>query len=100
MKRWNKNMLETIFLPHEVETIKEILLSSNLPVDKIMWTGNESGVFTMRSAYKEAMGSKNKEGGKSSNGDAARLWKAIWIMKLPNKLHGRLLKRYFLQILT
>ncbi len=52
-------MLETIFLPHEVETIKEILLISNLPVDKIMWTGNESGVFTMRSAYKEAMGSKN-----------------------------------------
>ena len=54
-KRWKVDTLKSIFLPFEVETILNIPLSHNLPEDKIIWVGNNKGVFSVKSAYYVAL---------------------------------------------
>ena len=54
-KRWEVDTLKSIFLPFEVETILNIPLSHNLPEDKIIWVGNNNGVFSVKSAYYVAL---------------------------------------------
>ena len=76
-KRWRRDRLERIFLPFEVETILNILISYHVQEDQLIWAGNKSGVFTVKIAYYVAR--KNLEGcdrGESSTGDTqAPLWK-------------------------
>ena len=48
---WNKEAVEALFLPHEVEEITCILLSAHLPADKQVWACSLNGLFTVRSAY-------------------------------------------------
>lgn len=50
-KRWKVDALKALFLPFEVETIFNILLSYNLPKDKLIWVGNNRGEFSVKSAY-------------------------------------------------
>ena len=54
-KRWKVDTLKSIFLPFEVETILNIPLSHYLPEDKIIWVGNNKGVFSVKSAYYMAL---------------------------------------------
>ena len=87
-KRWRRDRLERIFLPFEVETILNILISYHVQEDQLIWVGNKSGVFTVKSAYYVAR--KNMEGcdrGESSTGDTqAPLWKKIWHLNIPAKV--------------
>ena len=50
-KRWRGDRLERIFLPFEVETILNIPISYHVQDDQLIWVGNKSGVFTVKSAY-------------------------------------------------
>ena len=45
------DMVKSLFLPFEVETILNIPLSYNLLEDKIIWVGNKKGEFIVKSAY-------------------------------------------------
>ena len=48
---WKSVVLDILFLPHEVEAIKSIPLSSRLPNDKLIWAASLNGLFSLRSAY-------------------------------------------------
>lgn len=48
-------MLKWLFLPHEVDLIVSIALSSHLPDDKLVWALTSNGKFSDRSAYHLAM---------------------------------------------
>ena len=50
-KRWKADLVRSLFLPFEANTILNIPLSYNLPEDKIICIGNKRGEFTMKSAY-------------------------------------------------
>ena len=50
-KRRKVDMVKSLFLPFEVETILNIPLSYNLLEDKIIWVGNKKGEFIVKSAY-------------------------------------------------
>lgn len=59
-----------MFLPLEVDTILNMPLGYNLPDDKLIWTGNRKGDFTMKSAYYIALSLvEAEEMGESSSGD-------------------------------
>ena len=60
-------MLDVIFLPHEVELIKSIPLSVQLPEDKLIWAGNNNGKFSVKRAYKLAMEGAWSDSGSSSD---------------------------------
>ena len=76
-KRWKVDTIKSLFLPFEVETILNILLSYNLPEDKIIWVGNKIGEFSVKSAYYIALTMINSLGsGECSHGDPRTpLWK-------------------------
>jgi hypothetical protein len=48
---WVVDKLEQMFLPRDVEIIKQIPLSLRKPRDKLIWTGTKSGNFSVKSAY-------------------------------------------------
>lgn len=48
---WNVAMVKNTFLPHEVEFILGIPISSRLSKDSLTWAWTPNGRFTMRSAY-------------------------------------------------
>ena len=52
---WKSGLLDSLFLPFEVDVIKVIPLSSRLPDDKLIWAETQSGSFMGHSAYKVAM---------------------------------------------
>ena len=54
-RRWKVDLVKSLFLPFEARTILNISISYNLPNDKIIWVGNNRGVFTVKSAYYVAL---------------------------------------------
>ena len=87
-KRWKVDIVKSLFLPFEVETILNIPLNYNLPEDKIIWVGNKKGEFTVKSAYYIALIMIKSPGGKqcSHEGPKTPLWKKIWHLKIPPKI--------------
>ena len=87
-RRWKVDLVRSIFLPFEVNTIMNIPLSYNLLEDKIIWIGNKRGEFTMKSAYYIALkGVDSVEVAECSNGDPRTpLWKKLWHLKVPAKI--------------
>ena len=84
-KRWNADIV--LFLPFEENIILNIPLSYNLPDDKIIWAGNNRGVFTMKSAYYIATKLIEKEEqGECFIGDyRTPLWKRMWHLNILTK---------------
>ena len=79
-KRWKVDTLKSLFLPFEVDTILNIPLSHNLLEDKIIWVGNNKGVFSVKSAYYVALAMINSNdcGECSYRDPRTSLWKRIW----------------------
>ena len=50
-KWWKVDVVRSIFLPFEANTILKIPLSYNLPEDSLIWIGNKKGTFTVKSTY-------------------------------------------------
>lgn len=49
--RWRADLIRTLFLPFEANTILCILLSYSLLDDNIVWIGNRWSEFSVKSAY-------------------------------------------------
>ena len=66
---WKSEVVDALFLPHEVEVIKSIPLSVHLLANKQVWACSSNGVFMVRSAYWVAVEiSKGMGNGSCSNG--------------------------------
>ena len=86
--RWKTEVIDSLFIPHEVELIKSIPLSATLPADKIVWAETTNGNFTVRSAYKLQVSLfKYTTYETTSDGSLLRkFWKKIWSLPIPNKV--------------
>lgn len=87
-KWWKTNVVYSLFLPFEANTILSIPLSYNLPVDSLIWIGNKNGTFSVKNAYRIALSivKPPSEGECSSNSSSSLIWKRIWHQKVPPKL--------------
>ena len=47
-RRWKVDLVKSLFLPFEARAILNIPIIYNLPNDKIIWVGNNRGVFTVK----------------------------------------------------
>jgi hypothetical protein len=86
--RWDAEKLEQMFLPRDVEIIKQIPLSLRRPRDKLIWTGTKSGIFTVKSAYRLLIQQSCGDSSSSSNGIRSErdLWSAIWTAQVQPKI--------------
>ena len=48
-------VIDSLFLTHEVDLIKSIPLCATLPADKLVWAVTNNGKFTVGSAYRLAV---------------------------------------------
>ena len=87
-KWWKVDVVRSLFLPFEANTILSIPLSYNLPEGSLIWTGYKHGTFTVKSAYHIALSMviPPNEGECSSNSSKSLIWKRIWHQKVPPKL--------------
>ena len=87
-KRWRADVVKSPFLLFEARTILNIPISYNLPEDKIIWIGNNKGVFTVKSAYYVALNmvDSSEEGESSYVVPRDLLWKKVWHLNIPSKI--------------
>ena len=82
------DLVKSLFLPLEARTILNIPISYNLPKDKIIWVGNNRGVFTVKSAYYIALNlvESSEEGVCSYNDTRELLWRKLWHLHIPSNI--------------
>ena len=82
-------MINSFFLPHDVESILAIPLSSTSPVDQKVRSATANGVFSICSAYRISHRQLTKfEVGEclSINTRMISLWKLVWHLRCLNKI--------------
>ncbi|KAK9991572.1 hypothetical protein SO802_026557 [Lithocarpus litseifolius] len=87
-RHWKVDVVRSLFLPFEAQTILSIPLSYNLPEDTIGWIGNHRGVFSAKSAYFVALALVDPSvAAESLVGDyRTPLWKKMWQLKITAKI--------------
>ncbi|XP_074266286.1 uncharacterized protein LOC141588759 [Silene latifolia] len=80
-RRWDRGMIESLFLPFEAERILQVRLSEEVREDDWCWEHEKDGVYSVRSGYRLLAGSSSGEGEQSDSMAARWIWKAIW--KIP-----------------
>lgn len=87
---WDFDRLAHIFCLADIEAIAKIKLPSRPFDDFLAWSGEKSGLFTVRSAYNLALKLKNLQNLQSSssalNGER-KLWSHIWKGGVPPKVN-------------
>ena len=89
---WNKNLVCSVFLPYEAETILSIPISHTFPEDAITWAWTQNGRFTVSSGYKVACSWLKEQRGSTDGGEASNpkkwneFWKFIWSLHCPSKV--------------
>jgi hypothetical protein len=88
LKCWNSELLEQVFLPRDVEIIKQIPLSKRSPSDRLIWTGTSNGNFSVRSAYHLLLHEQERmlESLSRGLGESQQLWSAIWSARVQPKI--------------
>ena len=86
--KWNIDKLNSWFIPEDRDAILGILLSSSNTQDRLIWAENRSGKFTVKSAY--ALASEEKSCATrvdySDESTRRKIWKSIWVLKIPPKI--------------
>lgn len=85
---WKQDLIMTTFHSEDAEAICQIPLSRRRVVDSIIWLHNRNGRYFVKSGYyvaRQVLRSENWA--KCSRGnDEQKVWKALWKMKVLNKI--------------
>ena len=85
---WDVPLVRQTFLSQDADAILSIPLSASGAQDRMVWSENKSGKFTIWSAYWLAQLDRGGEGrAECSNPTSVkRIWRGVWSMDLPNKV--------------
>ena len=87
---WNSELIHQIFPLYDAEAICRIKLPTRRSTDIIAWHHENTGIFSVRSAYKlaEEIKVRDKAQASSSSGSANNRssWDLIWNSKIPQKI--------------
>jgi hypothetical protein len=86
LKKWKSELVLNSFNDFEARQILNIPLSWLLPEDKMIWSWERNGQYSVRSAYhllKEETLRANPEPSTAGN---TEIWKAIWTVQAPQRV--------------
>jgi ribonuclease HI len=84
---WNAALIDQIFLPSDAELIKSIPLSIRARDDAVVWSREQNGKFTVRSAYKMLKEAEcSSQQSCSDMGTWKKFWNMIWSARVPHKV--------------
>jgi hypothetical protein len=86
-KEWNSDLVREVLSEEEATKVLNIPLSPVFPIDRLIWLGTKSGLFSVRSAYHLCMELHQKSKGDCSNPvKRDGYWQDIWSLKAPNSV--------------
>jgi ribonuclease HI len=85
--QWNQNLINKLFLPFEVDQIRNIPLTNIEQLDELIWNGTQDGHYSVRSGYHSIIDWKETINTKAGNSisDASPIWEKLWKIKVPPK---------------
>ncbi|XP_060960654.1 uncharacterized protein LOC133031222 [Cannabis sativa] len=81
-RRWDAEIINDLFNHRDATLILGIPLSPNVDTDVWSWTGERSGILSVKSAYNLLQNSKPKRQGADNSG----FWRKLWHLKSPPKV--------------
>jgi hypothetical protein len=88
--QWNVEKLNLVFLPMDVEVIREIPISTRVQGDFWAWHFEMMGMFSVRSAYRMLISIKKRRedwlDGRADHSNCERdskMWTKLWKTKVP-----------------
>ncbi|KAH7526808.1 hypothetical protein JRO89_XSUnG0053100 [Xanthoceras sorbifolium] len=81
---WHVDIVRRHFIHEEADLILSLPLSLHPRRDSFLWHFDSRGLFSVRSAYKVALGLQQESLTSSSKG-ALEVWKHLWKLDVPNK---------------
>jgi hypothetical protein len=92
-RQWDEEKLNTWFFPLDVEVIKTIPISTRTQDDFWAWHYDRKGMFTVRSAYKMLVSTKERReawldetAANSDQQGRQNSWAKLWHIQVPSKL--------------
>ncbi|KAL5781697.1 hypothetical protein ACOSP7_006726 [Xanthoceras sorbifolium] len=82
---WHVDIVMRYFIHEEADLILSLPLSLHPRRDSFLWHFDSRGLFSVRSAYKVALGLQQESLASSSKG-ALEVWKHLWKFDVPNKI--------------
>ncbi|KAA3486748.1 Ribonuclease H-like superfamily protein [Gossypium australe] len=82
-KSWKEEVITNVFTSEEAEAIKCIPLSCSVDEDMIVWRGDRSGEYFIRSGYRTFIDHQNIE---ESSQDYSAVYKKLWLLYLHSKI--------------
>ncbi|XP_074314561.1 uncharacterized protein LOC141649780 [Silene latifolia] len=77
--RWDREKVEAVFLPFEVERILNIRLSEHSREDSRCWDKAKDGEYSVKEGYRLLAADKSGEGEQSDSSMGGWLWKTLWV---------------------
>jgi ribonuclease HI len=81
MKRWDDNKIFSLFPLDIAHDILAVPLLEVVKEDRLIWTEENNGVYSVRSGYRKLM----KEEGRGYDSDLVEGWSSIWKIHAPPK---------------
>ena len=84
---WKTDVVSAVFMVEEARRIYNIVISPSSQRDKLVWSGNKNGDYTVRRGYHFAKeGVDRNEGSTSNSSNMSHLWQTLWNFKGPGAL--------------
>nr|POE73880.1 putative ribonuclease h protein [Quercus suber] len=84
---WIEEAVDNNFLAHEAKLIKAIPLSLNEADNKLCWSNNVNGLYSVKAGYNLLVNDEFSSNVDASSSSLAKSsWKALWKMKTPNRI--------------
>ncbi|KAL4335266.1 hypothetical protein GQ457_07G037440 [Hibiscus cannabinus] len=80
-REWKTTLVQEFFNPEDAEAILSIPLSSHEQMDRLVWCGEHSGIYSVRSGYKRLLSAPSLRDSDSV------LFKKLWKSKCPSKIN-------------
>ena len=92
--RWNRNLLESLLAPYDVQVVVSIPTSNNGGPDYLVWHYEEEGSYSVRSGYRLARQEAGLGAACSSN-IIPGWWKRLWGLNIPAKIKHLMWRCWF-----
>ena len=90
-RQWDRGKIQALFAPSTQKEILAIPLNNLHSSDELVWKENSTQNFTVKTAYKIALGLKNQPQGEHSQArQNGRIWKKVRKLNVPPKVRSLL----------
>ncbi|KAA3477739.1 reverse transcriptase [Gossypium australe] len=80
---WKQDIISSLFAEEQSRCILAIPLVSSRPSDVLIWRGDNTGCYTVKSGYKRIITTGNP---RVENEDSANFFTKLWGLKIPSKI--------------